>query len=380
MKILHSLDTWLNPTENWIYDQISSVKLEQDVICTNLLPNNNNILPGSRIFVRKDYNLLETIKVKLNNRFNVTTSIKDDFKKYSDYNILFSHFANHAWKDLLYTQKFSLKRIVRFYGIDLDFTFRKRYWAERYKTIFEEYDAVITEGSAMKEKIQSFGCPAEKIAAIHHGIIPNMQKPSRDFSNINKVIKCLICGRFAEKKGFRYAVKALGELKKNFNIAIDLTIIGDAARDNDFLEKEEMLKFIKHYQLNAKFLGMVSMEVIKDQMKNNDIFLSPSVTPENGDIEGGFPTTLIHAAEAGMILIGTTHCDIPEIIHHGKNGYLSPERDISSLVKNLNLITTSSQQNLIDMSLYGYNLIKTDFNLNEQSKKLESLYRKTMAS
>ena len=374
MKILHSVETWLHPTENWICDQICATDIEQDVICSTLR-NPARPLPTGKIFTRSNNRPGEFLKAKLSNRFNINFSRDDKFDGYENYDILFSHFGYQAWEDLLFTKNIPLKRIVRFYGIDLDFTYRKKYWPERYRIVFEMYDKMVVEGMAMKQKLQQFGCAPEKIIILHHGIVPFSEKPAKDFSNSNKTFKCLICGRFAEKKGFRYAVKALGELKQNDGVPVELTIIGDASRDNDFLEKEEMEKLDRRYNLNAKFLGMVSLEEMKKQMEKNDFFLSPSVTPPNGDVEGGFPTTLIHAANHGMILVGTEHCDIPEIIHHRKNGYLSPERDIESLVENLRALSTASHEELNAMSLYSYQLVKSQFNLAEEGEQLKSMYQ-----
>ncbi|MFH1965612.1 MAG: glycosyltransferase [Acidobacteriota bacterium] len=276
--------------------------------------------------------------------------------------------------DLLFTREIRSKRIARFYGIDLDFTYRKKYWPERYRFVFETYDKIVVEGTAMKQKLQLFGCDPEKIVILHHGVVPFTEKPIKDFTNSKKAFKCLICGRFVEKKGFSYAVKALGELKNKYSVPVQLTIIGDASLQNDFLEKEKMLKLNREYNLNARFLGIVSLEEMKKEMDKNDFFLSPSVTTPNGDVEGGFPTTLIHAANQGMILVGSTHCDIPEIIHQGKNGYVSPERDVNALVDNLRTLSKVSPKELDAMSLYSYQLVRSQFNLAEEGRQLKALY------
>lgn len=373
MKILHSIDTWLHPTENWILDQIQSTNLDQDVLCSQLISKTRR--PGTgQVYVRQPRNAAEAFKIKLNNRFNIGFALRDHFHSYPNYDILFSHFGNRAWDDFLFTRAYSFKRVVRFYGIDLNFTYKLKYWPRRFCLIFDRYDRMIVEGPAMKRKLESFDCPGEKVRVIHHGVVPNAEPPMKTFAELPKRIKCLICGRFAEKKGFRYAMQALGELKQNHNIEVELSIIGAAARDNDFLEKAEMERINNEYHLNARFLGMVSLETMIEQMRQNDIFLSPSVTPANGDVEGGFPTTLIHAANQGMILVGTNHCDIPEIIHDGKNGYLSPERDVNSLVNHLFLLTTCPQKKLIEMSLYSYQLVKNSFSLANQGRALEALY------
>jgi len=378
MKILHSIETWFNPTENWIYDQIRATDLSQDILCSSLRTPLPPFTSGS-VFLRKNDSPLEHMKMKLSNRFNINFSRNDGFASYDHYDILFSHFGYQAWHDLLCTRDARLKRIVRFYGIDLDFTYRMAYWPERYRVVFNTCHRVIVEGVAMKLKLQQFGCAPEKIAILHHGIVPFSEPPARNFIRPGRAFTCLICGRFAEKKGFPDAVRALGELKKRHRVPVELTVIGDAARDNDFREKEKMLELNQRYDLRARFLGMVSLEEMHAQMAQNDFFLSPSVTPDNGDVEGGFPTTLIHAANHGMILVGTHHCDIPEIIIHGKNGYLAPERDVEQLVAHLRALSLASPEALSAMSDCSYRLVKEQFNLAAEGDALKSLYQQTLA-
>ena len=372
MKILHSIESWLHPTENWIYDQIRSVDQTQDVLCSNYISPNIKLANG-RVYTRK-HGITDFIKSKISNAIDVNLKRNDNFNIYDDYDILFSHFGNRAWEDLRYTQDSSFKRIVRFYGIDLDYIYRKRFWPDRYKEVFRKYDVVIAEGKTMGNKLESFGCPAHKIRIMHLGIIPAPSLMEKTFAGNATNLNCLICGRFAEKKGFRYAVKAAGEFKRRTGHDIQLTIIGDASRGNDFAEKNEILSLVSHYNLNANFLGMVPIEMMIDQMKKNTVFLSPSVTPDDGDVEGGLPTTLIHAANQGMILLGTVHCDIPEIIHHGKNGYLAGERDVEGLTENLISVAHKSKDELRKMSAYGFELVRNEFNLNKQGEQLRSVY------
>jgi colanic acid/amylovoran biosynthesis glycosyltransferase len=63
----------------------------------------------------------------------------------------------------------------------------------------------------------------------------------------------------------------------------------------------------------------------------HDVFLQPSVTERSGDTEGGAPVSIIEMLASGMPVIGTTHCDIPEVVGPALQGFLAPERDSAAL-------------------------------------------------
>ena len=65
------------------------------------------------------------------------------------------------------------------------------------------------------------------------------------------------------------------------------------------------------------------------------MFLSPSVTAQDGDSEGGAPVSIIEAQATGMPIVSTVHADIPEAVVPGESALLSAERDVDGLAENL---------------------------------------------
>ena len=64
------------------------------------------------------------------------------------------------------------------------------------------------------------------------------------------------------------------------------------------------------------------------------MFLLPSVTAQDGDVEG-IPVSLMEAMAAGLTVLSTYHSGIPELIEDQKTGFLAPERDIEALAAQL---------------------------------------------
>ena len=74
------------------------------------------------------------------------------------------------------------------------------------------------------------------------------------------------------------------------------------------------------------FTGPLSQEAVQAAYAEHDVFLAPSVTSADGDMEG-IPTVLMEAMAAGLVPISTFHSGIPELVEDGVHGRLVPERD-----------------------------------------------------
>lgn len=76
--------------------------------------------------------------------------------------------------------------------------------------------------------------------------------------------------------------------------------------------------------------------MLLDEAYRNHLFVSPSVTAEDGDTEGGAPVTVIELAASGMPVVSSLHCDIPEVLQDGVTGLLAQEKDVAGIESKLN--------------------------------------------
>jgi len=81
-------------------------------------------------------------------------------------------------------------------------------------------------------------------------------------------------------------------------------------------------------------LGALPHTKILEAVGQSDIFLLPSVTARNGDVEAS-PVVISEAMASGLPIIATRHSGIPELVCHNKSGLLAPERDVEGLAKHL---------------------------------------------
>src|SRR5439155_17216983 len=82
------------------------------------------------------------------------------------------------------------------------------------------------------------------------------------------------------------------------------------------------------------FSGSLPHCEVKRQLRSAHLFLLPSVTASDGDMEG-IPVALMEAMAAGLIAVSTYHSGIPELIEDGATGFLAPERDTEALAAKL---------------------------------------------
>lgn len=105
--------------------------------------------------------------------------------------------------------------ITNFYGYDLSIKEVIEQNRDAYLELFEKGNHFLVEGPNMMEKLISLGCPEEKISIQRIAIdLQNYNFKQRSWDG-SKPIRLLFVGRFVEKKGLEFALRALAKIKKN---------------------------------------------------------------------------------------------------------------------------------------------------------------------
>jgi colanic acid/amylovoran biosynthesis glycosyltransferase len=243
--------------------------------------------------------------------------------------LIHAHFGPMGLYVLPLKCELGIPLVTTFYGYDLAPELQEiPHWHRRRRDLFEEGDLFLAEGPFMRERLVQGGCPSHKIEIQRIAIdVSRMPYRARRLVH-NHPTRIVFAGRFCEKKGLLYALDAIRKVWA-VNRNIEFRVIGDGElagkvnqfiRDNALGECVTLTGFLKH----TDYLR---------EMESGDVFLHPSIVTNDGDSEGGAPTTILEAQALGMPVVSTQHADIPNVTVPGKSALLVPERDSDSLAE-----------------------------------------------
>jgi colanic acid/amylovoran biosynthesis glycosyltransferase len=381
LRIAHYHPVWLPQTMTWLYRQVSELEkhCENTVICekTTLLDQFGK--PYIRSF--SESSVLMQFVQRLLKKSRIIASLPFYIKtlKDSKTQLLHSHFGHIGVAGAKIAHKMDIPHVVSFYGMDIHQVPKSDpSWLAEYSRMFELTKMVLSEGQYMAKSIIALGCDSDKVKVHPLGIdLENISyNPCKYISN--NTLKILIAGSFREKKGIPLALNAIAQLRNRYDIRV--TIVGDASSDTESqAEKKRILDTISAQKLEdiVDFKGFLSHAALNELAADHHVFLSPSIHAKNGDCEGGAPVSIIEMAASGMLIVSSTHCDIPGVIQHGVTGFLAQENDINDLVFQLET-AISNPERWPEMQNRARKHIETHFDARNQAEKLASLYKEVI--
>ena len=280
-----------------------------------------------------------------------------------DIDLIHAHFGFIGNYGLRLKQLTNKPLITSFYGIDAAIAD-----TNTYTELFRNCKIITVLSNDMKNDLVNLGCPENKIIIHHLGINLKKFSYSERYKGSIEKIHFLSVGRFVEKKGIMYTIKAFYYLQLEYN-NIDLSIIGDGEM------RHEIETLIHNLKIQDKviLLGSHSLGEVINEMHRSHIFVLPSITAKSGDKEGT-PTVLMEAQATGIPVISTYHAGIPEVVINEKTGYLVEERDSCSLYKIMKyLVEQPGLWNKLGKN--GRNHVKEKYNISNQVDKLEIIYK-----
>lgn len=220
------------------------------------------------------------------------------------------------------------KQATVFHGADISRRHILDEHKQDYRNLFQQSELMLPISHLWQNKLIEMGCSPEKIHVTRMGIEPekfNFQ-PRDAFHTPLRIVSV---ARLTEKKGLDVAVKASAILKQRGG-QFQYTIIGNGDQDQmmrDFIAREEMDDCVT-------MPGFKPQEEIRQALNEADIFLLPSKTAADGDMEG-IPVALMEAMAVGLPVVSTFHSGIPELIENNVSGWLVKEDDAEALAETL---------------------------------------------
>lgn len=282
----------------------------------------------------------------------------------SDYDIIMFQLG-HKLFDVKKKRKFKGKVVVCLRGYDITVFVKKNPHA--YDNYFNSCDLFMPVCEAFKKIAERIGCKPEKIVVQHSAIdcsrfiFKERKRPKKSTINI------VSAGRFVEKKGFDYAIRAIAQLIRKYP-RIRYTLIGDGDL------KQEYEKLIQELDIADKvtMYGWHAHDEYIAMLNEAHLFILPSITAQNGDQEG-IANVLKEAMAMGLIVVATDHSGNAELIDHAVSGFLVPECDSSAIAKAIDYIL-SNPDKWSSLQLAAVNKVRQEFDKEKENDKLEAIF------
>ena len=213
---------------------------------------------------------------------------------------------------------------VAFYGYDITREIRK-YGEAVYEPLFDRASMLLPNSRYLATRLLDAGAASEKVRVHRLGIrledFPFVDRRGRSGPPL-----MLAVGRLVEKKGFEHLIRAMR--LAGDRSAFRARIVGDGP----LRQSLEALARSNGLSDRIEFLGWRSGPEVSELMVGADLFVAPSVTAGDGDMEG-MPLVITEAMSTGLPTVGSRHSGIPEVVIDGENGLVVEERDERGLAE-----------------------------------------------
>lgn len=297
------------------------------------------------------------------------------YKKWYGFKFIFTHypiliykpsiihfeFGTLAINKMLFKVLIPAKVVVSFRGYDLNYYKLNR--ADVYHEVWDKTDAFHFLGHDLYQRAIKRGYSNTKSNYfISPAIDLELFKPDKQLAlKTNYSIHIISTGRLVWKKGYEYAISAMGKLK-DAGYPFHYTIIGEGPM-------QQALTFQIHQlglQKEVSLVGAKNQQEVKMLLQEADIFLHPAVSE-------GFCNAVVEAQAMGRPVVCTNADGLSENIDDTNTGYVIPIYDAKAITDNIIKLMNSPNLRL-KMGLNGMERAEKRYNLSDQIMNLEKMY------
>lgn len=366
---------YLPPTMTFVHRQLLGVSQRfRPIVLTSSL-SNRGIFPHDDIRV-KERSVFDRVSARIersirgeyaslsagNRRFWRQALVADDVR------LIHAHFGLYALEILPVARDLGMPLVATFHGFGASVLLRQPRYVSQLKHLFG-YAQVLAASRATADRLLAVGADAKRLVVHYIGVpvdvFPYKKRVAPEAKvKRNETLDFLQVSSFVEVKGHRYTLEAFARFIKIYPDS-RLTLAGDGPTRPEMELKCRQLGIADR----VRFVGRVTTEQVVEQLHAADIFVHHSVTPERGDIEAAV-TAIAEAMSTGLVVIGSNHGGIGEMIDHGHNGFLVEERDIDGYVDALEQAIACGGET----GKRASETVERGFNLDKQNELLADIY------
>ncbi len=197
--------------------------------------------------------------------------------------------------------------------------------------IIDRTDFIFADGSKVRDQLdQLLGRPSNAIVqpmGVHVNQFNN--SGAEPFKSPFPEGYLLYFGRFSEKKGIPYLLKAMPKILGH-HPGLGLIIVGYGMREKELKKEVSDLKI----EPSVQFVGRKTHDEIIRYLQGSRVAVIPSIIDRYGETEG-MPTTVIEAMASGTRVVASDVDGIPDVISHQENGWLCRPKDPADLAEKI---------------------------------------------
>ncbi len=378
-NVAHSAHPYLPMSQSWIYNQLIFLRRYHPFVLTKRTEN-LEFFPLDDVHALYARPWYDVGWQKLGRAARGYFPFFREVMREKQACLLHSHSGSMGRWDWKLARDVHVPHVVSFYGADIWLDSMQPAARREYDQLFHSADVFLVEGRAMREKVISLGCDPEKLRVHHLGIRPDKIPFEPRTAGADGTIRFLMAGRAIEKKGHLYGLLAFAKLARKYP-NVRLLIMTWGTYDDTETNLRKLTDAIGENGLGdrVEIVGQQPYDEYLRITRDCHVFVNPSVHAANGDAEGGFPVTITEMLASGMPVIGTTHCDIPEIVRDGETGLLAPEKDVDALAEKMEMLVTQPAL-WQGFAARGRALVEKEYNVTAQAERLEAVYDSLVAS
>jgi glycosyltransferase involved in cell wall biosynthesis len=289
--------------------------------------------------------------------------------------LLHAHYGVDGTLVLPIARALRLPLIVTFHGYEAtmrdDVAARSFYLHRKYlrrrQELIREGALFIAVSDCVRRHLLKQGFPAARTVTHYIGVDAGAFTPDDSVTRENIV---LFVGRFDGLKGGAHVVRAMAEVQRRIPDA-QLVMIGDGP------ERAAVEAQARQALPHCAFLGFQPQDAVKAWLNRAKVLCNPSMTIATGECEA-FGLVFLEAQAMGVPVVAYASGGVPEAVADGETGFLARERDVDGLAKGI-VALLSDDAMWRRFSEAGRRRVREDFNIAQQTRQLEQLYRDTLA-
>jgi colanic acid/amylovoran biosynthesis glycosyltransferase len=339
IKILHIIDVYLPETMIWLEKLLLlSNDLYEHHIHTDYLigkvNSNFTLADPSKKAVAYPITIFDKISNKIKRIFSPNEVL--NYIRLHQIDLLHVHFGHLALDYFDTIKNLKIPKVISFYGFDYErLPHLNPKIKSKYKALGELGCFFIVEGNYSRNVLHSYGIAKERIKIVHM-----LYAHQYDYAHksLSRPIRFVQVATYTEKKGQDIFLEAIQTVSEP-NFIVDF--YGEIANQEYYSKLQNLARKSKHVQV--RFHSKISFEQYKLILQQSDIAVNLSRRSKDYDTEGGCPVFVKDALWFGKPVFSTDHCDIPEIVVHGLNGWIAKENSVESASLALSQILKLSQ-------------------------------------